>query len=51
MAVQGLVYAEYMHYNTTLHGHIIASYCFQSSVGLANLLSAISYYKFHILKD
>ena len=32
-------------------GYIIASYCFQSLIGIANLLSAISCYKFHILKD
>ena len=30
--------------------YIIASYCFQSLIGLANLLSAISCYKFYILK-
>ena len=32
-------------------GHFIASYCFQGLTGLANLLSAISCYKFHILKN
>ena len=32
-------------------GHIIASYFFQSIIGLANLLSAISCYKFCTLKD
>ena len=39
------------HINTTYTRHIVASYCFQSLIGLANLLSAISCYKFHILKD
>ena len=29
-------------------GHIIASFCFQGLIGLANLVSAISYYKFHL---
>ena len=38
---------EHKHYT----GHIIASYCLQSLIGLANLLSAISHYKFHISKD
>ena len=32
-------------------GHGIASYCFQMLIGLTNLLSVISCYKFHILKD
>ena len=32
-------------------GHFIASYCFQGLIGLPNLLSVISCYKFHILKD
>ena len=36
---------------TTLNTLCIASYCFQGSNGLANLLSAKSFYKFHILKD
>ena len=31
--------------------HIIACYCFQDLIGPANLLSAISCYRFHILKD
>ena len=35
--------------NTTKH--IIASYCLQSLIGPANLLSAISCYKFHTSKD
>ena len=35
--------------NTALR--IIASYCLQSLIGPANLLSAISCYKFHISKD
>ena len=34
--------------NTTKH--IIASYCLQSLIGPAHLLSAISCYKFHISK-
>ena len=36
---QGLAY-----WTQTLPGHIVASYCLQSLVGLANLLSAISCY-------
>ena len=44
----GLYYAEHKHYTK----HIIASYCLQQSlIGPANLLSAISCYKFHISKD
>ena len=38
---------EHKHYTK----HIIASYCLQSLIGPANLLSAISCYKFHISKD
>ena len=36
--------------NTTLDTLKLASYYFQSLIGPANLLSAISCYKFHILK-
>ena len=43
---QSLAYWAHKYYT----GHIIASYCFQSLIGLANLLSAISCYKFHTLK-
>ena len=43
----GSAYWTYKYYT----GHIIASYCFQSSIRLTNLLSAITCYKFHILKD
>ena len=38
---------EHKHYTK----HIIASYCLQSLIGPANLLSAISCYNFHISKD
>ena len=38
------------HMNTALIVLQLASYCFQSLIGLANLLLAISCYKFHILK-
>ena len=41
---QGLAHKHYT-------GDIITSYCLQSLIGLANLLSAISCYKFHISKD
>ena len=34
-----------------LTGHIIATHCFQSLIGIATLLSVISYYRFRILKD
>ena len=40
-------YSEYKHYTK----HIIASYCLQSLIRPANLLSAISCCKFHISKD
>ena len=36
--------------STTLNTLAIASYCLQSLIGPANLLSAISCYKFHISK-
>ena len=45
---QGLVYE---HINITLEALQLANYCFWSLIGLANLLSVISCYKFHILKD
>ena len=34
-----------------LTGHIITTHCFQSLIGIATLLSVISYYRFRILKD
>ena len=37
--------------STTLKTLAIASYCLQSLIGPANLLSAISCYEFHISKD
>ena len=40
-------HTEHKHYTK----HIIASCCLQSLIGPANLLSAISCYKFHISKD
>ena len=39
-------HTEHKHYT----GHV-ASYCLQSLIGPANLLSAISCYKFHNSKD
>ena len=42
---QGLAYWTQ---NTTLDTLQLASYCFQSLIGLTNLLSSISCYKFHI---
>ena len=44
---QGLAYWTHSYYT----GHIKANYCLQSLIGLPNSLSAISFYKFHILKD
>ena len=41
---QGLAYWTHKYYT----GHIIASYYFQCLIGPANLLSAISCYKFHV---
>ena len=36
---RGLAYCTHKYYT----GHIIANYCFQNLIGLANLLSAISF--------
>ena len=42
---QGLAYWTHKYYT----GHTIASYCFQSLIGLANSLTVITCYKFHII--
>ena len=42
------VHTEHIKYCT---GYVIASYCFQSLIGLTNLLSALSCHKFHYFKS